>query len=413
MMRRRCAVKLLPPRLQSDRTLVEQFHLEARTLAALDHPNVVRAYDFNVDIRGSKRVHYLVMEYVEGQDLRQLVQTQGALPFPEAADFIRQAAEGLAYAHEAGFVHRDVKPANLLVGPDGTLKILDLGMARFALALDPADADGEQSTIMGTADYVAPEQIADSRHVDGRADLYSLGYSLYFLLTGHRPFPRATVPEVLKAHRDEQPAPIAMTRPDAPPGLVAIFDKMTAKRPADRYATARQAAAALRAWLDRPKSAESPQMATPSATGRGVASRTETRANLSALTDTSCLELVPDDSGPQRAGQAKRKSRSGSADAESPRIDRETPPTDWPVKPRREPSPSDWITAILTAPSLDVFPTVKAPLLRGSSQPPPRFVASCDRILRIVKKSPRRWALLAGLALAGLVAAIGIGLAIR
>ena len=130
MMRRRCAIKVLPTKYQEDPDLLSRFHLEARAIAALDHPHIVRAYDFNKDVRSGKEIHYLVMEYVEGQDLRRMVEEQGPLDYRKAADFIRQAAEGLTHAHAAGFVHRDIKPANLLVDPNGVLKILDLGLAR-------------------------------------------------------------------------------------------------------------------------------------------------------------------------------------------------------------------------------------------------------------------------------------------
>ena len=248
MMRRRCAIKVLPTKYQEDPDLLSRFHLEARAIAALDHPHIVRAYDFNKDVRYGKEIHYLVMEYVEGEDLRRMVEEHGPLDYRKAADYICQAAEGLAHAHAAGFVHRDVKPANLLVDPNGVLKILDLG-----LALEGADAwqssEGEQSAV-GTADYVAPEQVMDSRNVDGRADIYSLGYTFYFLLTGRRPFPKSTLMELLMAHRVENPEPIGAFRPDVPPELVDIIDRMTAKTPDLRFQTAKEVAEKLQAWLN-------------------------------------------------------------------------------------------------------------------------------------------------------------------
>jgi serine/threonine protein kinase len=249
MMRRRCAIKVLPAKYQADPDLLSRFHLEARAIAALDHPHIVRAYDFNKDVdpRNGKETHYLVMEYVEGQDLRRMVEEQGPLDYRKAADFIRQAAEGLAHAHAAGFVHRDIKPANLLVDPNGVLKILDLG-----LALEGQEAweasEGQQSAV-GTADYVAPEQVMDSRSVDGRADLYSLGYTFYFLLTGRRPFPKSTLVELLMAHRVESPEPINNLRPDVPMELTEIIDRMTSKNPDLRFQTAKDVAERLQAWL--------------------------------------------------------------------------------------------------------------------------------------------------------------------
>ena len=250
MMHRRSAIKVLPSKYQEDADLLNRFLLEARAVAALDHPNIVRAYDFNKDVRTGKEIHYLVMEYVEGSDLRRMVEEQGPLDCRKAADFISQAAEGLAHAHAAGFVHRDIKPANLLVDPHGVLKILDLGLATFTFEAEQTlnPAEGAQSAV-GTADYVSPEQVVDSRNVDGRADIYSLGLTFYYLLTGHRPFSKPTIMEVLMAHRTEKPEPISKSRPDVPLDLEAIIDKMTAKSPQQRYQTAKEVAEKLRKWL--------------------------------------------------------------------------------------------------------------------------------------------------------------------
>ena len=250
MMHRRSAIKILPGKCQEDSDLLSRFHSEARAIAALDHPNIVRAYDFNKDVRYGKEIHYLVMEYVEGPDLRRMVEEQGPLDFRKAADFISQAAEGLAHAHAAGFVHRDIKPANLLVDPHGVLKILDLGLAMFTFeAQQASDSSDGKPPVVGTADYVAPEQIIDSQTVDGQADIYSLGHTFYFLLTGHRPFARNTVRDLLAAHRLEQPEPIGKFRPDVPHDLEAIINRMTAKPPGQRFQTAKEVAEKLRAWL--------------------------------------------------------------------------------------------------------------------------------------------------------------------
>ena len=221
MMHRRCAIKMLPSKYQEDPDLLSRFHLEAVAIAELDHPHIVRAYDFNKDIRYGKEIHYLVMEYVEGQDLRRMVEEQGPLDYRKAADFICQAAEGLAHAHKAGFVHRDIKPANLLVDRNGVLKILDLGLARFTFEGEQTwqTPEGEQSAV-GTADYVAPEQVMDSRNVDGRADIYSLGLTFYFLLTGRRPFPKATLVELLMAHGWKSPSRSASSVPTSRSELV-------------------------------------------------------------------------------------------------------------------------------------------------------------------------------------------------
>ena len=255
MMHRRCAIKILPNKYQEDSELLGRFHLEAEAIAKLDHPHIVRAYDFNKDVRYGKDIHYLVMEYIDGQDLRQMVEQHGPLDYRQAADFIRQAAEGLAHAHTAGLVHRDVKPANLLVDRNGVLKILDLGLARFTFEGEQAwqTSEGEQSAV-GTADYVAPEQVMDSRSVTGRADIYSLGLTFYFLLTGRRPFPKSTLPELLMAHKMERPEPIGKLRPDVPTDLVDIIERMTAKQPFMRFQSAKDVAEALQTWLHESES---------------------------------------------------------------------------------------------------------------------------------------------------------------
>jgi len=251
IMHRRCAIKVLPSKYQEDQDLLSRFHLEAQAIAALDHPNIVRAYDFNKDVRYGKEINYLVMEYVEGPDLRRLVEEQGPLDYRKAADFICQAAEGLAHAHAAGFVHRDIKPANLLVDPHGVLKVLDLGLATFTLEAEQSLHSSDSApTAVGTADFVAPEQVMDSRSVDGRADIYSLGLTFYFLLTGKRPFSKPTIMELLMAHRTEKPEPISQTRPAVPLDLAAIIDKMTAQSPFARYQSAKELAQKLRAWLN-------------------------------------------------------------------------------------------------------------------------------------------------------------------
>ncbi len=251
VMRRRCAIKVLPwKRVQAQPELVEWFVREARAVGALDHPNIVRAYDVNKAVQDDREINYLVMQYVDGQDLQRRIQEHGVADYHQAAEWIRQAAEGLAHAHESGFVHRDVKPANLLVDSHGVVKILDLGLARFFNDTD-GSANGDQGgAVVGTADYLAPEQVVNAQNVDGRADIYSLGHTFYFLLTGHPPFPDGSVPQRLMAHQTKFPEPILKQRPDVPAELVGIIGRMTAKKPKDRYQSAREVAEALKKWLE-------------------------------------------------------------------------------------------------------------------------------------------------------------------
>jgi serine/threonine-protein kinase len=246
VMRRRVAIKVLPTGRVHDTSYLGRFHREARAAAALDHVNIVRAFD--VDHDGD--VHYLVMEYVAGRDLNSIVADEGPLDFVTAAHDIRQAAEGLAHAHRAGLVHRDIKPANFLVDAAGTVKLLDLGLARF-------DGDDEASLtrqfderVLGTVDYLAPEQAFDSHLVDARADIYSLGCTLYFLLTGHAPFPRGSLAERVMSHQTRQARPLELERPGTPMPLAAICRRMMAKSPSERYQTADEVSSALAKWLE-------------------------------------------------------------------------------------------------------------------------------------------------------------------
>ena len=251
LMRRRCAIKVLPHKRVDDSSYLARFHREAQAVASLDHPNIVRAYDVDRERDGSTEIHFLVMEHVDGLSLQELVSEQGPCEFRVAADYIRQSAQGLGHAHSAGLVHRDVKPGNLLVDPEGVVKILDLGLARFF------DEDEENpitlrhdEKVLGTADYLAPEQALDSHSVDARADIYSLGCTFYFLLTGHPPFTEGTLAQRLMWHQTRAPSPIAEDRPDVPQRLVEIVDIMIAKDPDARFQVVTAVADHLEAWLE-------------------------------------------------------------------------------------------------------------------------------------------------------------------
>ena len=248
VMRRQRAIKVLPKSLVGDSSYLGRFHREARATAALEnHPNIVRAYD--VDNQGD--THYLVMEFMEGKDLQILVNEQGALSYEEAASFIAQAARGLAYAHTQGLIHRDVKPANLLVDPGGTIKILDLGLAMFSEDESASLTLQHNENVLGTADYLAPEQAVNSHDVDHRADIYGLGCTYYLALTGHAPFNEGTLAQRIACHQSQMPPDIREDRADCPTELVDICVKMIQKNPDDRYQTCHEIADALDAWLGR------------------------------------------------------------------------------------------------------------------------------------------------------------------
>ena len=206
----------LPKNRVDDSSYLARFHREARAVASLDHPNIVRAFD--VDNDGD--LHYLVMEYVEG------ARPQGAGGARRSAGLSHRrrlhspGGRGLGHAHEAGLIHRDVKPANLLMDPKQVVKLLDMGLARTSDNVDASLTKDHDERMLGTVDYLAPEQALDSHLVDPRADIYSLGCTLYFALTGRPPFPDGTLPSACSCTQTKEPEPISVKRPDAPADLL-------------------------------------------------------------------------------------------------------------------------------------------------------------------------------------------------
>jgi serine/threonine protein kinase len=237
------ALKLIHPQFLCHPSARKRFLREVRSLSLLDHPNIVSAIDAG-DEEGKL---YLAMQFIEGTDLARLVKEKGAMPIGQACDCVRQAALGLQHAHEHGLVHRDVKPANLLLTPDGTVKILDLGLARLRESgeADHSSTLTDTGIAMGTPDYVAPEQITDSKHVDIRADLYSLGCTLYHLLAGQPPFAGGTAGLKVFRQQTEEPEAITALRGDVPAALAAVVQKLMAKRPEERYQSPAEVAAVL------------------------------------------------------------------------------------------------------------------------------------------------------------------------
>ena len=323
MMRRQCALKVLRHTQAKEGTSVlERFYVEAQAVAALDHPNIVRAYDVDKEVKGNKEIHYLVMEFVDGQDVQALVSERGGLDYITAADYVRQAANGLAHAHEKSLVHRDIKPANLIVDTKGVVKILDLGLARLT------HDDSQQAsltvayneTVLGTADYLSPEQALNSHDVDHRTDLYSLGCTAYFMLTGHPPFPVGTVAQRLVAHQVKSPDPIPEERPDAPADLVAIIDQMMAKDPSERHQTAADVAVAFSAWLlehaGEDWKRQHSEIVGDSALMRILSQREPTRAMRSPMSETD-LELAPiDDEEKKQSSDRPGSAAAGGSSAE-------------------------------------------------------------------------------------------------
>jgi len=239
------AIKVSDPRLAGDGEVVARFRLEQLLAARLAHPNLVAAYDAG-QVEG---VPYLVLEFVEGHDLAWIVQQRGPLPTAEACEVVRRATLGLEHLHKHGLVHRDVKPANLMLTPSGQVKVLDLGVARHPHVPAPREQITSHGQCLGTPDYMAPEQCLDCHAVDGRADIYALGCTLYELLAGQPPFAGPAHGSVflkMKAHVEAPVPPIRGRRPDVPERLAAALERMLAKDRADRFVSAAGVVAALR-----------------------------------------------------------------------------------------------------------------------------------------------------------------------
>ncbi|HMP04516.1 MAG TPA: serine/threonine-protein kinase, partial [Gemmatales bacterium] len=241
------ALKVIHPELLTNKEAFGRMQREMLAATRLNHPNIVKALD--IDLKG--KLHYFAMEFVEGTDLHKLVQLVGALPVAEACNYARQGALGLQHAFEIGLVHRDMKPGNLLrLEGTNTVKILDFGLARLQYGQRQGSNSNVNLTmegaLIGTADYIAPEQAKSPSDVDVRADVYSLGCTLFHFLAGSPPFQGGSAMLKIFKHQTEQPTPpLQDRRPEIPPALVEIVAKMMAKNPEDRYRTPAAVAAAL------------------------------------------------------------------------------------------------------------------------------------------------------------------------
>lgn len=324
------AIKVLPRKKVTDKSYLDRFYLEARAAASLNHPNVVRIYD----ICNEADTHYMVMEYVKGKDLYEIVKADGPLDFEAAVEYTAQAAEGLIHAHQRDLVHRDIKPANLLKTDEGDVKILDLGLA----LVNQDDAASltvlYNEKVMGTADYLSPEQAVNSHNVDLRADIYSLGCTLYFLLTGHPPFPSGTLAQRIAMHQTKTPSDIRDSRPECPEVLVDICAKMMSKDADDRYQDCSELKQVLTQLLDSGVLANIPRVV-------------PTQPSQNALVESS-----PDAFVGNSVQEVNAKQNAFSIDVKNVARSENSGTTDQPAKPppaprKRRKAPPKWVLAIL------------------------------------------------------------------
>ncbi len=244
------ALKILPPKLaKAEQRLLARFQREMELSRKVNHPHVARTLDAGVN----QNIHYIAMEYIPGRTLYRLVTSQGALSVGRAAHLFSEIATGLSHAHAQGLIHRDMKPSNIMVTPHGHAKVLDLGLAvTEGEEVDDIEVVGGKGYIVGSIDYMAPEQTRDPMGVDARADLYALGCCIYFALTGRPPFPEGKVFAKVRAHRHEDPLPLASLNKEVPAAFAQIVHKLLSKTPAERYASAAELATALAPFAARP-----------------------------------------------------------------------------------------------------------------------------------------------------------------
>lgn len=248
-----CALKVLPPAKaeQTDASYLSRFLREAKLTCSLRHPNIIRVDEVLSSRDGNSDVHFMAMELLTGSDLFNKVSRHGPLPIRKAAEIIRHAAVGIEFAHSRGLIHRDIKPGNIFETEEGEVKILDLGLAGLQEGTEENLTRDYNERVLGTADYLAPEQAVDSHRADSRADIYALGCTLYFVLTGRPPFVDGTLPQRILAHQTKDPQDVNKLRGDVPAAILDLLKKMLVKKRTRRIQTAQEVADILDHWLQQ------------------------------------------------------------------------------------------------------------------------------------------------------------------
>jgi serine/threonine protein kinase len=429
------ALKILPASRAKDPRILGRFQREARLLTQLDHPNVVRAYQ--VGESGGR--HFIVMEFLEGETLDEVLTRRRKLPVGEAIRLIRQALDGLQHLHDRRMVHRDLKPSNLMITPAGgkgsadntweaTIKILDIGLGRELF--DESAPEGQIDTqltvegaVVGTPDYMAPEQAKDARSADIRADIYSLGCVLYHCITGKTPFPDANIMTQMLRHATENLPPMANSA-DLPPGLQQVMDKLTAKKPEERYATPAEASEALNRFL-APGAGKDPAKAEMNPAYRQWL---ETESQMIPAVNLSEPKSPPEPVKPKTAPSTpiapQSKPETGTAPVLQPRRTPVPAPQPYPAPPVGYPYPSSaahgWQPAPIPYPAppaseevdveLVTLPTGPAPQPLPLDMPEPEIVRVSDDDRPLTDVS-RRDVIFLGMGGFGVLAAVGFGYA--
>jgi serine/threonine protein kinase len=401
----KAAVKVLPVKRVDQSSYLARFEREARQSARLNHPNIVRTFD--LDTAGA--VHFIAMEYIDGIDLHAKVKRDGPLPVLEAAEYVRQAATGLHHAHEEGLVHRDIKPANLMLDARGTIKVLDLG-----LALAGGDEDGSltrehDEKVLGTVDYLAPEQATDSHKADRRSDIYALGCTLYYLLVGKAPFASGKLADRLQSHLHKPPPNLLDQRPDVPIAIADLYFRMLQKHPDGRPQSAKEVADALGAWIaanassqagQRPEGPRRPlprRAAGGSDTGGGAVVRSSPGSGSSGIFP-SLPASSPGGSGSLPAGPPSSIIRRRPTLPRTPPLPG-TPPLPRPAPPSAGPPPIYIDTGTPQRPAAGKPPATSAKAVAGKA---------ATWSSRVGRDIVGMWIIVA----VGVVLAIGLGIAL-